>query len=164
MGSVRAVCLCDRPLMMGSSPSPRVLPERLVASLLLQTADDRFAAVRFPLCTVLVFGAQMTRPSETIRYTSADCANTQSMRSSARHSFESWRRRNSVHPRHDRDSYLRGKRHCVFTFQDSALECIVAAEQWWASSIDVFERNEEAERSWRSMRHPPGHSVEHGVK
>jgi hypothetical protein len=61
-------------------------------------------------------------------------------------------RRNSVHPRHDPDLYLKGMRHYVVTFQDSTLECVVPTEQWWAPSIEWFEREEDAERSWRLGR------------
>ena len=43
-------------------------------------------------------------------------------------------RRNSVHPRHDRDDFLRRKQHLILTFHDSIVE-------WIAESFDVsYER------------------------
>jgi hypothetical protein len=33
---------------------------------------------------------------------------------------------NSVHPCHDRERFLKGTRHFVFTFHDNTFECVVA--------------------------------------
>ena len=35
-----------------------------------------------------------------------------------------YERMNSVHPRHDKDAFKKGKRHFIFTFHDSTFECI----------------------------------------
>jgi hypothetical protein len=107
--------------------------------------------VRFPLCTFLAFGA----PNDEalgghplglcgLRHYSVH----EVLGSSLIRELE---RRNSVHPRHDPESYLPGRRHYVFTFQDSTLECVVAAEQWGAPSIAVFDREDDAAQCWRSM-------------
>src|SRR5205807_389197 len=111
-------------------------------SLLFRTADHRFAVIRFPLCTFLVFGA----PNDEalgghplykcgLRHYSVH----EILGSSLVRELE---RRNSVHPRHDPESYLHGKKHYVLTFQDCTLECVVA--QPCAPSIELFEREEEA--------------------
>ena len=147
----RAVVLDDWPQPAAGAPKPRLLANDLSLSLRFRTADDRFAVVRFPLCTFHAFGA----PNDEalgghplyqcgLRHYSVH----EILGSSLVRELE---RRNSVHPRHDPDMYLRGMRHYVFTFQDCTLECVVAAEQWWAPSIEVFQREEEAEQSWRSL-------------
>jgi hypothetical protein len=146
----RAVVLGDWPQPAAGAPEPRLLANDRSLSLLFRTADDRFAVIRFPLCTFLVFGA----PNDEALggHPLSQCG----LRHYSVHEIlgsklvRELERRNSVHPRHDPDSYLRGKKHYVFTFEDCTLEC-VAAEQRRTPSIEVFEREEEAEQSWRSM-------------
>jgi hypothetical protein len=146
----RAVVLDDWPQPTAGAPEPRLLANDCSLSLLFRTAEDRFAVIRFPQCTFLVFGA----PND--EALGGHPLSQRGLRWYSVHEIigstliRELERRNSVHPRHDPDSYLRGKRHYVFTFQDSTLEC-VTNEQWSAPSIEVFEREEEAEQSWRSM-------------
>lgn len=61
-------------------------------------------------------------------------------------------RRNSVHPRHDRASHL-SRRHFVFTFHDSTLECVVPAEEWWIPTVALYHQAEVAEAAWRATKH-----------
>jgi hypothetical protein len=58
-------------------------------------------------------------------------------------------RRNSVHPRHDPTSYRR-RRHFVFTFQDSTLECVVPEGEWWMPAISLYLEVDEAWAAWRA--------------
>ena len=145
----RAVVLDDWPQPAAGAPKPRLIADDCSLSLLFRTADDRFAVVRFPLCMFLTFGAPNDEAlgghplyQRGLHHYSVH----EILGSSLVRELE---RRNSIHPRHDPDSYLRGTRHFVFTFQDSTLECVVAAEQWWTPSIEIFDRQDEAEQRWR---------------
>ena len=128
---------------------PRVLADDTTLSLMYLTANDRYAVIRIPLCTYFAFGAPndealgghpLARVG--LRHYSVHEIQTSAL-------ISELERRNSVHPRHDRASYL-DKRHFVFTFQDSTLECIVPAEKWWTPSVAVYGRFEEAEAAWRA--------------
>ena len=148
----RAVVLDDWPHPAGGASEPRVLADDSSLSLLYRTADDQFAVVRFRICHVLAFGAPNDEAlrghplyQRGLQYYSVH----EILGSSLVRELE---RRNRVHPNHNPDSYLRGRRHYVFTFHDKTLECVVAAEERWAPSIEVFEREEEAEQAWRSTR------------
>jgi hypothetical protein len=150
----RAVVLGDWPQPAAGAPRPRLLADDCSLSLLFRTADDRFAVVRFPLCIFLAFGAP--NDEALAGHPLYQCG----LRHYSIHEIlgsslvRELERRNSVHPRHDPDWYLQGTRHYVFTFQDSTLECVVDVEKWWAPSIELFEREEEAEQSWRSVSAP----------
>ena len=146
----RAVVLGDWPQPAGGAPEPRLLANDCSLSLLFRTADDRFAVIRFPLCTFLVFGAPNDEALGGHPLSHCGLRHYSVHQIFGSKLIRELERRNSVHPRHDPDSYLCGKKHYVFTFQDRTLEC-VCAEQWEEPSIEVFEREEEAEQLWRSM-------------
>jgi hypothetical protein len=117
---------------------------------LIALTDDRFAVIRFPLCTLLIFGAPNDEALGGHRLSQCGLRYYSVHEILGSKLVREVERRNSVHPRHDPDLYLRGKKHYVITFQDCTLEC-VASEQWRVPSIKVFEQEEEAEQSWRSM-------------
>jgi hypothetical protein len=52
-------------------------------------------------------------------------------------------RMNSVHSRHDRTSFLQGKRHFIFTFHDNTFECVARGyevEKFTGTPIDALVR------------------------
>ena len=143
----------ERAVVLDDWPQPAVVAEpRLRAddfALLLRyrTADDKIVVVRFPLCNYVIFGAPNDEAlgghplySRGLKHYSVH---------EVRHSslIEMLERRNSVHPRHDRESYVRDKRHYVFTFQDSTLECVVNEGEWWKPTVKVCNSEGEAERA-----------------
>jgi hypothetical protein len=113
------------------------------------TADDKFVVVHFPLCAYVVFGAPNDEAlgghplsSRGLTFYSVHEVLDSSL-------IKMLERRNSVHPSHDSERYLRNKKHYVFTFQDSTLECVVSEGEWWNPSIRVFESEVAAEQEWR---------------
>jgi hypothetical protein len=148
----RAVVLGDWPQPAAGAPEPRVLADDTSLSLLYRTDDDRYAVVRFPLCFYLAFGSPNDEAlgGHPLSRSGLRHYSVHEVHGSAL--VRELERRNSVHPRHDPESYLTGRRHYVFTFQDSTLECVVAAQQWWAPELTVFGRAEEAEAAWRAAR------------
>jgi hypothetical protein len=146
----RAIVLDDWPQPAAGAPEPRLLANDHSLSLLFRAADDRFAVVHFPHCTLLVFGAPNDEALGGHPLSKCGLRHYSVHEIVGSKLIRELERRNSVHPRHDPDLYLRGKKHYVITFEDGTLEC-VAAERLKAPSIEVFEREEEAERSWRSM-------------
>jgi hypothetical protein len=145
----------ERAFVLDDWPQPAVVAEpRLCAddsALLLRyrTAEDKIVVVRFPLCTYVAFGAPNDEAlgghplySRGLKHYSVHEVACSSL-------IEMLERRNSVHPRHERESYLRDKRHYVFTFQDSTLECVANEGDWWKPTIKVCDSADEAERAWQ---------------
>jgi hypothetical protein len=147
-GEQRAVVLADWP-QPATVSEPRVLADDSALSLMYRTDGDHYAVVRFPLCTYCAFGA----PND--EALSGHPLWRAGLRHYAVHEVQGsalvreLERRNSVHPNHDPARYLR-RRHYVFTFQDSTLECVVSTEKWWTPTIAVYARFEEAEEAWRA--------------
>jgi len=148
----RVVILGEWPQPDAGAPEPRVLADDTSLSLMYRSVDDRFAVVCFPLCAYLTFGAPNDEAlgghplfRRGLRHYSVH----EILGSSLIRELE---RRNTIHPRHDTESYLRGMRHYIFTFHDSTLECVVHADERWRPSLEVFEREDDAEQSWRSRK------------
>jgi hypothetical protein len=144
----RAVVLNDwpRPAVVAQ---PRLSADDSALLLRYRANDDRIVVVRFPLCSYLVFGAPNDEAlgghalySRGLKHYSVHEVVHSSL-------VDMLERRNSVHPRHDRESYLRDKRHYVFTFQDSTLECVVSEGEWWKPAVTVCGSEGEAERAWQ---------------
>ena len=145
----RAVVLADwsQPACVGE---PQVFADEHSVSILFRTREDRFAVIRFPLCSYVVFGA----PNDEALggHPLAKCGLSfysvhEIHNSSLLHLLE---RRNSVHQLHDRAAFLKGKKHYVITFQDSTFECVVRVGECGKPTITLFNSLEEAERCWRS--------------
>jgi hypothetical protein len=146
----RVVVLDDWPQPAVVS-EPRVLADDTTLSVMYRTNKDCFAVVRFPLCSYFTFGA----PND--EALGGHPLARVGLRHYTVHEVD-WsalvrelERRNSVHPRHDPALHL-NRRHFVFTFQDSTLECVVPAEKWWSPIVTVFGVFEEAETAWRATR------------
>jgi hypothetical protein len=142
----------ERAIVLNDWPQPTVVAEpRLCvddSALLLRyrTAPEKIVVVRFPLCNYVAFGAPNDEAlgghplySRGLKHYSVH----EVLRSSL---IEMLERRNSVHPRHDRELYLRDKRHYIFTFQDSTLECVVNEGEWWKPSVKICDSEGEAEK------------------
>jgi hypothetical protein len=148
-GEERVVVLGDWPQPAGV-PEPRLRADDTSVSLLYRSAGNAFVVVRFPLCHYLTFGAPNDEALAGHPLFGRGLQHYSVHEVLASSLIRELERRNSVHPRHDPEWYLRGMRHYVFTFQDCTLECVAAANAVWAPSVALFETEEEAERSWRS--------------
>jgi hypothetical protein len=147
----------ERVIVLDDWPQPEVVAEARIradehAPLVVRyrTADERVAVIRFPLCIYVVFGAPNDEalgghplsPLGLRAYAVHEVKNSSLVRM--------LEQRNAVHPRHDRAIYLKDKKHYVFTFQDSTLECVVNEGKGRKPQITVVATEDEAERAWRS--------------
>lgn len=145
----------ERAIVLDDWPQPTVVAEpRLCADdsslrLRYRTVDDKIVVVRFPLCSYVAFGAPNDEAlvghplyNRGLKHYSVHEILASSL-------IEMLERRNSVHPCHDRKLYLQDKRHYVFTFQDSTLECVVNEGEWWKPTVTVCESEDEAEQVWQ---------------
>ena len=150
-GDQRAVVLADWP-QPATVSEPRVLADDTTLSLIYSTDGNRYAVIRFPLCTYFAFGAPNDEAlgGHPLARVGLKHYAVHAVYGSAL--VRELERRNSVHPRHDRTSYL-ASRHFVFTFQDNTLECVVPEEKWWTPTVAVHVSLEEAEVAWRATRH-----------
>lgn len=146
--------MADRVEIRSDMPQPTVVAEpRIFAddsglSIRYRTVDDSIALIRFPLCHYLVFGAPNDEAlgghplaSLGLKFYAIHEIKNSSL-------IQELERRNSVHPKHNRDSFLENKRHYIFTFQDSTLECVVVEGKWWTPTVEVFATDEQADRNW----------------
>ena len=136
----------ERAIVLSDWPQPTTVAQPGIwaneHSLLLRyrAADESFAAVRFPLCTYVVFGAPNDEAlsghplyGRGLQFYSVHEVINSTL-------IAALEQRNSVHPRHDRERYLRDRKHYVFTFQDSTLECVVNEIQGRKPSVETFAR------------------------
>ena len=123
---------------------PEVYADDTSLSVTYLTADGKYAVVHFPLCSVFTFGS----PNDEALSGHPLCGKGLQFYSVHQVEHSSWiallERRNSLHPRHDRQRFLEDKRHYVFTFHDSTLECVVNEGQWWKPDVQEFASATEA--------------------
>lgn len=148
----------ERAIVLYGWPQPAVVAEPRIcaddSSLLLRylTAEDRIVVVRFPLYTYATFGApndEALAGHPLYRRGLKHYSVHEIVGSSV---IEMLERRNSVHPRHDRDSFLRDRKHYVFTFQDSTLECVFDDGGFWTPTVKVCDSESEATQEWHRRR------------
>ena len=145
----------EHAIVLADWPQPAVVAELRAyadeSSLLIRYrgASEGSVVARFPLCHYMAFGAPNDKAlgghplaNRGLKFYSVHEVVNSTL-------LQMLERRNSVHPRHDRESYLRGKRHYVFTFQDSTLECVVTEGEWWKPTIGLFASDSEADIEWR---------------
>jgi hypothetical protein len=123
------------------------------SSLVLQylTDGEQVAIIRFPLVSYFSFGSPNDEAlnghplySNGLQFYSVHKIEN----SSLVHQLE---QRNSVHPRHDKDLFLEGVVHYIFTFQDSTLECITNEGFGRVPEIHRCNNLGEAKQLWRSI-------------
>jgi hypothetical protein len=145
-----AIVLTDWPL-------PAVVAEAQVCanessvSIRYRGEDERTVIIRFSLCHYVIFGEPNDEAlgghplaKKGLQYYSVHEVLNSSL-------ISKLERRNSIHPRHDRDSYLRDMKHYVFTFQDSTLEFVVSGEEMWKPTVGLFNSGLEADHEWRKL-------------
>lgn len=148
----RAVVKSDWPQPAAGAPDPKVLATDSSLSLSYRTEQDRFVVVRFPMCDYLIFGAPNDEAlgGHPLSGRGLEFYAVHEVRNSSL--VELLERRNAVHPRHDRDRFLRSKKHYIVTFHDSTLECVFDEGEWWKPTVRSFDTEEEADQFWRAGR------------
>lgn len=147
----RAIVLDDwpQPVIVAE---PRIYADDSALVLRYRTDDDKIVVVRFPLCTYVAFGAPNDEAlgGHPLYGRGLKLYSVHEVRNSSL--MGTLERRNSVHPSHNRARYLQDKRHYIFTFQDSTLECVVNEGEWWKPTVKVCDSEHEAEQEWQRAR------------
>jgi hypothetical protein len=139
--------LADWPQPEPAFPDPQLRATDGRLALTYATAANTFAAVRFPMCHQVKFGAPNDEALEghPLRARGLDYYAVHSVKNS------SWltalERMNSVHARHGATEYIANKVHFVFTFHDSTLECIATVAEPWSPVVSTFATFSEAHRA-----------------
>lgn len=143
-------------VLLDSWPQPGSAPEALVfateTELLLRyyISQEEAAVIQFPLVRIFRFGS----PND--EALGGHPLNKLGLKFYSVHQIENspWvaelERKNAVHPRHDKERFLKDAVHYIFTFQDSTLECVVNEGQYWKPVIKVLP-NQEARAEWRRL-------------
>ena len=152
MNRERAIPLSDWPQPDAGAPMPEVFADDTSLSLTYLTAAGKYAAIHFPLSSIFTFGA----PNDEVLAGHPLYGKGLQFYSVHRVEDSSWllelERRNSGHPRHDRSRFLEDKRHYIFTFHDSTLECVVNEGKWWKPEIQEFATAQEARAHLETQR------------
>lgn len=134
---------------------PQVTADDTALRIRYKTAEGKTAIIWFPLYSYLIVGQPNDEAlsGHPLWGRGLNCYSVHEVIDSSL--IRMLEQRNAVHPRHDRKRFLEYKRHYVFTFQDSTLECVVTEGDWWKPTIRVYSSEEEADRAWLQRR-PPG--------
>jgi hypothetical protein len=136
--------LADWPQPNGGAPDPKIYAEDGHFLLLYLTQDETYAVVEFPLCSQFIFG----HPNDEVLHghplfkKGLECYAVHRIENSSR--LLALEKSNSVHHRHDAESFLNNRHHYVFTFHDSTLECLVRENQGQKSIVNRFTDEAEA--------------------
>lgn len=152
MSEERAIILQDWPQPDGGAPMPIVIADDTSLILRYHTQAGKLAVIRFPLCSVFTFGS----PNDEALSGHPLYGRGLQFYSVHRVESSSWidllERRNSVHHNHSRDRFLEDKRHYVFTFHDSTLECVVNEGRFWQTEIKEFTSESDADEFIETKR------------
>ena len=144
-------------VMLDSWPQPSTCPEPVVFAtetqflLRYETSDDKFAVIQFPLVTSFQFGAPNDEALGGHPLSKFGLKYYQVHRVDNSPWIAELERRNAIHPRHDRERFIKEAVHYVFTFQDSTLECVVKDGQLWHPKIEVLATEQEAKAVWGTL-------------
>jgi len=144
MSEERAVPLPNWPTPDAGSPMPVTVADDCRLSVRYCTNNEKIAVIHFPLCTIFTFGSPNDEAlpghplyGRGLEYYSAHLVENSSW-------IALLERRNSVHLHHHRERFLEDKKHYIFTFHDSTLECVVNEGKFWPTEIVEFHTEVEA--------------------
>jgi hypothetical protein len=138
-------------------PQPSTSSEAVVFAtetqlfLRYSTDNDKTAIIQFPLVRIFQFGSPNDEALGGHPLAQFGLKYYQVHRIDNSPWIAELERRNSIHPRHDKELFLKNVVHYVFTFQDSTLECVVSEGQFWKPTIQVVPSHEEAQAVWRQL-------------
>jgi hypothetical protein len=145
MTEERAILIPDWPQPDGGAPSPVTVADDSALFVRYLTDTGKIAVIHFPLCSIFTFGA----PNDEVLAGHPLYSKGLKFYSIHRVENSSWiaalERRNAVHSRHDRQRFLEDKKHFIFTFHDSTLECVINEGKFWPTAISQFDSEEEAD-------------------
>jgi len=136
--------LADWPQPETGAPEPSVYSNESKFVLRYFTARENTALIHFPLVNVFKFGS----PNDEIL--SSHPLNEKGLKYYSVHIIEnsSWiaslEESNSVHSRHEKALFLKGKKHYVFTFHDSTLEIVSTEREGCMPVVKLIQSLEEA--------------------
>src|SRR6266540_3349773 len=132
------------PKLEAGTPNPQLLADDNRLVFRYYTTNERIAVVIFPLVSIFTFGSpgDESLDGHPLYKHGLEFYRVHEVEDS------SWitelEKRNSVHPRHDKASFLKDKRHYVFTFHDSTLECVAIEREGILPSVHICETEEDA--------------------
>jgi hypothetical protein len=145
MSDERAVLLPDWPRPTSGAPMPVVVADEWSLFLRYYTRTDKVAVVHFPACHDVRFGS----PNDEALNGHPLWGRGLGFYSVHYVENSSWisllEQRNSVHPKHDRKWFLKNKKHYIFTFHDSTLECVVDERESCPTEFSQFDGEVEAD-------------------
>ncbi|POA31789.1 hypothetical protein C1884_09225 [Pseudomonas sp. GW460-R15] len=144
-------------VLLNSWPQPSTSPEPIVFATETQlflrycTAGEEITVIHFPLVKKFQFGSPNDEALGGHPLIGLGLKHYQVHRIDNSPWVAELEQRNAIHPRHDKERFLKDAVHYAFTFQDSTLECIVNEGQFWSPKIQVFTSNEEAKIVWHEL-------------
>jgi len=135
----------------GTCSEARVLASETQLILQYTARDDAVALIQFPLVKAFQFGSPNDEALE-----GHPLARSGLQRYRVHHVEHSpWiaelEKRNAVHPRHDRNTFLEHLVHYIFTFQDATLECIACEGPFGKAEVRVFASATDAQAAWAQL-------------
>ena len=148
-----AVPLENWPQPDAGAPSPEVFANDTGSFFVSYgTNAGKVAVIHFPLCSIFTFGS----PNDEALAGHPLYGNGLEFYSVHKVENSDWiallERRNSVHSRHNPNRFLEDKKHYIFTFHDSTLECVVTEGQFWKPEIIEFDSDSDAKDYLRKKR------------
>lgn len=149
--SFATVVLLDSWPQPGTSPEPVVFATDTQLCLRYCTAEEEIAVIHFPLVKKVQFGSPNDEALGGHPLIELGLKHYQIHRIDNSPWLAELEQRNAIHPRHDKQRFLKDAIHYVFTFQDSTLECIVIEGQFWHPKVQVFTSEQKARDVWREL-------------
>lgn len=140
----------------GGATEPRIYADDNYFVLLYTTKDQTYAVIEFPSCSQFTFGHpndEVLRSHPLIEK-GLEYYSVHRVENSSR--LLALEKSNSIHHRHNAESFLKNMRHYIFTFHDSTLECLVTEDHRWKAIVTEFEDEEEAKGFFMSKIWRPG--------
>lgn len=144
-------------VLLDSWPQPSTSPEPVVFAtdtqlcLRYYTTGEEIAVVHFPLVKKIQFGSPNDEALGGHPLIGLGLKHYQIHRIDNSPWLAELEQRNAIHPRHDKQRFMKDAIHYVFTFQDSTLECIVIEGAFWHPKVQVFTSEQEAKDGWRTL-------------
>ena len=112
------------------------------------TSTEEYAVIQFPLVKIFKFGAPNDEALGGHPLTQFGLKFYSVHRVDNSPWITELEQKNTAHPSHNKDRFLKDIVHYLFTFQDSTLECVVYEGNFWKPKIKVFLSKEEAKSEW----------------
>uniref|UniRef100_A0A7C2BA32 Uncharacterized protein n=1 Tax=Pseudomonas graminis TaxID=158627 RepID=A0A7C2BA32_9PSED len=149
--SFATVVLIDSWPQPSTSPEPVVFTTDTQLCLRYCTAGEEIAVIHFPLVKKIQFGSPNDEALGGHPLIGLGLKHYQVHRIDNSPWLAELEQRNAIHPRHDKQRFLKDAIHYVFTFQDSTLECLVIEGQFWHPKVQVLTSEQKARDVWREL-------------